>query len=78
MSGLPCLDLSRSFSECMSAAGAATPAASWKDDQDVVEDGILPPTDTVEDELHLLQDVIDEFFVRMRALLVKLEKRTTA
>lgn len=68
--------LSRTFTEMSSACAAATPCASWKDDD--MQDGILPPTDTLEDEVQLLQETIDEFFVRLRQLLEKLEKRTTA
>lgn len=69
--------LSRTFTEMSSACAAATPCASLKDD-DTMQDGILPPTDTLEDEVQLLQETIDEFFVRLRQLLEKLEKRTTA
>jgi len=68
--------LARTFTEMSSAFAAATPCASLKDD--MMQDGILPPTDTLEDEVQLLQETLDEFFVRLRQLLEKLEKRTTA
>jgi len=74
---LPFLSLSRTFTEMSSAAAAATPCAPWKDD-DMQQDCILPPTETLEDEVQLLQETLDEFFVRLRQLLEKLEKRTTA
>jgi hypothetical protein len=82
MSLPPGLSLVRTYSDVCAASAAtpfpsacATPAASWKDDDD---DGILPKTDTLVDEVQLLQDTLDEFFVRLRQVLEELERRTTA
>lgn len=68
------LSLMRCMSEaCAEAVLSPTPAASFAE-----EDTIIPPTDSLADEVAVLQDVIDEFFVRFRVLLEVLEKRTTA
>jgi len=68
--------LARTYSD---AACAATPSAdSGRSDIDDTDDRIIPPTQSLDDEVAVLQDTLDEFFVRLRLLLVNLEKRTTA
>lgn len=56
---------------CAEAILSPTPAASCDAD-------LIPETDTVEDEVALLQDIIGEFFVRLRILLDNVQRRTTA
>jgi len=72
---LPALE--RSFSDCAASCAGATPCASVTAD-DGLDDRIIPPTHTLDDEVAVLQDTLDEFFVRLRKLLVDLEKRSTA